>query len=79
MLLGLIKPTAGRIWLFGKDLSEDYFNIKRRIGVLSEFHYLYEDMTAEEYLRFFGELYGVEDIDNRIKRGPRLGQSVPPP
>ncbi|NLN26619.1 MAG: ABC transporter ATP-binding protein [Firmicutes bacterium] len=67
MLLGLIKPTAGRIWLFGKDLSEDYFNIKRRIGVLSEFHYLYEDMTAEEYLRFFGELYGVEDIDNRIK------------
>lgn len=67
MLLGLVKPTAGRIKLFGKDLSEDYFNIKRRVGVLSEFHYLYDDMTAVEYLRFFGELYGVEDIDNRIK------------
>lgn len=67
MLLGLTKPTAGRIKLFGKDLSQDYFNIKRRVGVLSEFQYLYDDMTAVEYLRFFGELYGVEDVDTRIK------------
>lgn len=67
MLLGLTKPTAGRIKLFGKDVSQDYFNIKRRVGVLSEFQYLYDDMTAVEYLRFFGELYGVEDVDTRIK------------
>lgn len=67
MLLGLTKPTSGRIKLFGKDLASDYFNIKRRIGVLSEFQYLYDDMTAVEYLRFFGELYSVEDIDTRIK------------
>lgn len=66
MLLGLLKPTAGSIRLFGKELQSDYFEIKRRIGVLSEFQYLYEEMTAYEYLRFFGELYSVDDIDRRI-------------
>lgn len=67
MLLGLIRPTSGQVKLFGKDLATDYFNIKRRIGVLSEFQYLYEDMTAYEYLRFFCELYRVDDPDARIK------------
>lgn len=67
MLLGLTKPTSGRIKLFGKDLASDYFEIKRRIGVLSEFQYLYEEMTALEYLRFFCELYSVEEADKRIQ------------
>lgn len=66
MLLGLLKPTAGTARLFGTDLESDYFNVKRRIGVLSEFQYLYEEMTAYEYLRFFGQLYQVDDIDKRI-------------
>jgi len=68
MLLGLLPPTEGEVKLFGKSLSEDYFNIKRRIGVLSEVQYLYEEMTALEYLRFFGELYQVENVDERIKQ-----------
>lgn len=67
MLLGLLPPTEGEVKLFGKRLSEDYFTIKRRIGVLSEVQYLYEEMTALEYLRFFGQLYQVQDIDARIK------------
>jgi len=67
MLLGLLEPTEGRVELFGKSLKSDYFNIKRRIGVLSENQYFYEDMTAAEYLRFFGELYRVENIDRRIQ------------
>jgi ABC-type multidrug transport system ATPase subunit len=66
MILGLLKPTAGTVRLFGTDLTSDYFSVKRRIGVLSEFQYLYEEMTAYEYLRFFGQLYQVDDIDNRI-------------
>lgn len=67
MILGLLKPTAGTVRLFGKELYSDYFGIKRRIGVLSEFQYLYEEMTAEEYLRFFCELYQVENPDRRIQ------------
>ena len=66
MLLGILEPTSGTVKLFGKSVKDDYFNIKRRIGVLSENQYLYEDMTALEYLRFFGELYRVENVDRRI-------------
>lgn len=66
MLLGLTRPTEGRITLFGKDLASDYFEIKSRIGVLAEFQFLYEEMTAKEYLKFFCELYRVDDPDRRI-------------
>ena len=66
LLLGMERPTAGGIKLFGKDLAENYFEIKRRIGVLSEFQFLYEDMTATEYLRFFADLYEVENPDRKI-------------
>src|SRR5690625_4109383 len=67
MLLGIVKPTSGTIKLFGTNLADDYFTIKKRIGVLSESQYLYEEMTADEYLRFFGKLYEVEDIDRKIR------------
>lgn len=66
MLLGLVKPTSGRCELFGKTLSEDYFGIKMRLGVLSEFQYLYEEMTGWEYLNFFADLYRVPDKERRI-------------
>lgn len=67
MLLGIERPTKGKVKLFGKDMAQDYFEIKRRIGVLSEFQYLYEDMTGYEYLRFFCNLYQVKHPDQRIK------------
>src|SRR5690606_32928618 len=67
MILGLLPPTEGEVRLFGKRISEDYFNIKRRIGVLAEVQYLYEEMTALEYLRFFGQRYQVETVGHRIK------------
>lgn len=68
MLLGIVKPTSGAVKLFDADLADDYFDIKRRIGVLSENTFLYEEMTADEYLRFFAELYQVDDVDARIRK-----------
>jgi ABC-2 type transport system ATP-binding protein len=67
MLLGIEKPTSGRIFLFGQSLRESGFSIKRRIGVLGEHQYLYDDMTAREYLRFFADFYQVEDREQRIE------------
>jgi len=61
MILGLVKPSAGRVELFGQPMEENYFLIKRRLGVLSEFQYLYEDMTGYEYIKFFADLYKVEN------------------
>jgi ABC-2 type transport system ATP-binding protein len=67
MLLGIERPTRGRVHLFGQDLGSDYFAIKRRIGVVAEHQYLYDDMTAREYLRFFADLYHVDGADHRIE------------
>ncbi len=67
MLLGMEKPSKGTIELFGKQMRQDYFAIRRRVGVLSEFQFLYEDMTAYEYLRFFARLYEVDKPDAKIQ------------
>jgi len=67
MILGLEKPSSGTIEVFGRMLEKDYFPIKRKIGVVSENQYLYEDMTAWEYLNFFGRLYEVEDREKKVK------------
>ena len=67
MILGLEKPSSGTIEVFGRTLEKDYFPIKRKIGVVSENQYLYEDMTAWEYLNFFGRLYEVEDREKKVK------------
>lgn len=66
MLLGILKPTEGEIYIMGEPLSKNPLNIKRRIGVVSEKQYLYKDMTAWEYLNFFADLYGVKNKEKRI-------------
>ena len=66
MLLNILRPSQGRIYLFGEKLSAGSFEIKRRVGVVSEKQYLYKDMTAGEYLDFFGDLYGVRDKSGKI-------------
>ena len=67
MLLGLEKPTAGSIEVFGKPLDKNYFEIKRKVGVVSENQYFYGEMTAWEYLNFFGRLYEVDEREKKIK------------
>lgn len=59
MLLGIERPTSGRIELFGQRDGPDSPRLRQRIGVVGESQYLYDDMTAWEYLLFFGQLYGV--------------------
>lgn len=66
MLLGLIPPTGGKIYLLGEELNPRNVAVKRRIGVVSENQYFYKEMTAQEYLRFFGELYQVPNAEKRI-------------
>jgi ABC-2 type transport system ATP-binding protein len=67
MLLGIERPTAGRIELFGRPGPIDPFRDRPRIGVVGEQQYLYDDLSAWEYLRFFGRLYGVARADRRAQ------------
>lgn len=67
MVLGFIPPTKGEVRIFGKKLSEDYFEVKRRIGVIGEIQHFYGDMTGFEYLDFFAGVFGVKFKEHRIK------------
>jgi ABC-2 type transport system ATP-binding protein len=66
ILLDIVKPTAGKVSLFGRELNRTALDLKRKIGVVSEKQYIYKEMTAGEYLDFFGELYGVSNKAKRI-------------
>lgn len=72
MAVGILRPTYGEIKVFDKDIRRE-IEIKKRIGVVSEQQYLYNDMTAFEYLNFFAELYDVDsDKVNEILDYMRL-------
>jgi ABC-2 type transport system ATP-binding protein len=60
MLSGLIAPTKGIIKIQGMDIKKDAHRIKQKLGFLPEESPLYEGMTANDYLIFFAEVYGVE-------------------
>ncbi|MBN2082929.1 ABC transporter ATP-binding protein [bacterium] len=59
MLCGLLKPTAGRGTVTGLDVTRQPEQIKRRIGYMSQRFSLFEDLTVEENLNFYGGIYGL--------------------
>jgi ABC-2 type transport system ATP-binding protein len=59
MLLGLLKPTSGEASVLGFDIIKETAEIKKRIGYMSQRFSLYDDLTVDENLNFFGRTYGV--------------------
>lgn len=59
MLLGLIKPTSGKIEIFGEDLFRNQKEILRRIGSIVEVPGFYENLTARENLLINAKIIGV--------------------
>lgn len=74
MLGGGLRPTSGEVWMAGGPLRAGDPGRHRRIGVLSHRTFLYSQLTAAENLRFYGRLFGLEDLDRRIpERLERVG------
>jgi ABC-2 type transport system ATP-binding protein len=59
MLLGLLKPTSGSATVLGFDVVAQTDEIKKRIGYMSQRFSLYDDLTVDENLNFYGRTYGV--------------------
>ena len=59
MLTSVLKPSAGSARVAGFDVVREPAQVRRSVGVLTENHGLYMRMRSEEYLGFFGELYGL--------------------
>jgi len=60
ILVGLMKPTKGKVYIKGLDLEKDYLKIKKIIGFIPDTPFLYENLTPCEFLEFVGGVYGID-------------------
>lgn len=60
MIAGILRPTAGRVWLGGDDLLANPLSAKARLGFIPDRPFLYEKLTGAEFLRFVAGLYGQD-------------------
>ena len=59
LISGVLPPTAGRVWIDGIDLQRQPVEARRRIGFIPDRPYLYEKLTAREFIEFVGGLYDI--------------------
>ncbi len=60
MMVGLLKPTRGRIVIDGKDVAIDPVQAKAQIGYIPDRPFIYEKLTGREYLHFIADLFGMD-------------------
>jgi ABC-2 type transport system ATP-binding protein len=68
IIASLRQGDAGEVRIAGQQLHASYRDLRRRVGIVPQELALYNELTAAENLRFFGELYGVrgDDLERRI-------------
>jgi ABC-2 type transport system ATP-binding protein len=66
ILMGLIYPTSGATWIFGRPVGDSF--AKAKVGFLPESPYFYDYLTGREFLKFYGHLFGLwgKTLDTRI-------------
>jgi ABC-2 type transport system ATP-binding protein len=75
ILCGLMMPTSGNAIVVGHDVVKEPEEVKQRIGYMPQAYGLYDDLTVEENLEFFGSVYRVPS-DERRKRADEILQLV---
>ncbi len=71
MLSGVLVPTSGAIHIDGIDIVADPVQSKRRVGYIPDRPYLYDKLTAREFLQFVGGMYGMDPAETAT-RGDQL-------
>jgi ABC-2 type transport system ATP-binding protein len=67
MMAGLLQPTGGSCEIGGFDVQKEPLKAKAITGFIPDRPYLYEKLTASEFMRFVAELYTMQDADGRIR------------
>jgi len=66
ILASLSRPTLGEVIIGGYYLPRQASAVRHNLGVVSHMPLLYGDLTAEENLRFYGRIYGIQEPGKRI-------------
>ena len=74
MLCGLSIPSSGQASIAGFDVYKETEKIKANIGYMSQKFSLYEDLTVQENIRFFGGIYGLSDQKIKSKSDELIQQ-----
>jgi len=72
MILGLSRPDSGSINVYGTDVSAKPVDARRVIGYVPETPFLYEYLTAAEYLDLVGVAYGLDRAERKQRAGELL-------
>ena len=67
MILGLLKPTTGEIFINGMKIEENRINILQKINFISPYIELPKKLTVKQNLTVYAKLYSVKNINNRIE------------
>ena len=66
ILASLSSPSMGQVIIAGYMLPRQAAAVRARLGVVSHLPLLYNDLTAEENLRFYARMYGISNSEGRI-------------
>jgi len=72
MMSTLLKPTSGSVTVAGHDVQRDPMAVRRTIGVVPQELALYDDLTAHENLRFWGEMRGLHGAELKREISEKL-------
>ena len=72
ILCGLSAPTSGEMKVGGYDIYHQTEKIKQNIGYMSQKFSLYEDLTINENIRFYGGIYGMKIADRKARTSEML-------
>ena len=67
LLLGLVEPTAGQAIVLGHNTKAEGYQVRSQTGVLLEHHGLYERMSAEDNLEFYGRIWGMSTAERQAR------------
>ncbi len=72
MMVGLLRPTSGSVWVGGVDVWKDPVKARSLMGVLPEYLNIYERLSGREFLVFAGHMYSVPGADIPRRAGELL-------
>lgn len=75
MIATMITPTSGKIYINGLDVVAEKQKIKNLIGYMPQRFGLYQDLTVDENIDFFMDIFGIADLERKRRKEKYLGFS----